>query len=118
MTRSINNPATRHRKTKLFARAKGFRGGSRKLLRSMKDAVRRALLHQYRDRRLRKRDFRSLWIIRIGAAARQHQMTYSQFMGGLTAAGIAIDRKMLADLAVRDIEAFATLVKTVKEKKA
>lgn len=114
MSRSTNNPATRHRKNKIFLRAKGFRGGSRKLLRSAKDAVRRAMLHQYRDRRLRKRDFRRLWIVRISAATRLQGMTYSQFMGAITKAGIAIDRKMLADLAVRDFAAFSAIVEKAK----
>ena len=115
MARSTNNPATRHRKTRLFNQAKGFRGGARKLLRSTKDAVRKALLHQYRDRRLRKRDFRALWITRISAAARLHDMTYSRFMGGLAKAGIIIDRKMLADLAVRDDKAFTAVVEAAKK---
>jgi len=118
MSRATNNPATRHRKNKLFTRAKGFRGGSRKLLRSVKDAVRRALQHQYRDRRLRKRDFRRLWITRISAAARLHGLSYSQFMHGLDVAGVAIDRKMLADLCVRDEAVFAELVATAKAKLA
>jgi len=118
MPRSINNPATRHRKTKLFHLAKGFRGGARKLLRSTKDAVRKALLHQYRDRRLRKRDFRRLWITRISAAARMHDLSYSRLMGGIVKAGILIDRKMLADLAVRDANAFTAIVEAAKKELA
>jgi large subunit ribosomal protein L20 len=118
MPRASNNPATRHRKNRLFHRAKGFRGGARKLLRSTKDAVRKALQHQYRDRRLRKRSFRALWITRISAAARLHDMTYSRFMGGLCKAGILIDRKMLADLAVRDDKAFAAIVEAAKKELA
>ncbi len=118
MSKSTNNPATRHRKTRLFKLAKGFRGGARKLLRSTKDAVRKALLHQYRDRRLRKRDFRRLWITRISAAARQNGISYSSLMGGIVKAGIRIDRKMLADLAVRDAGAFAAVVEAAKKELA
>src|SRR3989339_1992918 len=84
--------------------AKGFRGGHGSLLRSAKEAVARALRYAYRDRRNVKREFRSLWIIRINAAARENGLSYSQMIYGLTKAGVEVDRKMLADIAVSDAD--------------
>jgi large subunit ribosomal protein L20 len=97
------------RRKKILALAKGYRGTKSKLYRSAKESVERALSFAYTGRKLKKRDFRSLWIIRIGAAARANGLNYSQFMHGLKIAGIELDRKVLADLAVHQPAAFADL---------
>ena len=110
MPRATNNPASRRRRKRVLKQAKGFVGGRRKLYRTARETVEKSLQYAYRDRKARKRDFRRLWIVRINAAAREHGLSYSQFMHGLKSAGIDIDRKILADLAVRDREAFAELV--------
>jgi large subunit ribosomal protein L20 len=89
--------------------AKGFRGGRSKLFRTAADAVDKALMYAYRDRRQRKRDFRKLWIARINAAARMHNVSYSRFISGLKKAGVALDRKVLADLAITDPTGFAQI---------
>ena len=104
----------RRRRKKVLKLAKGFRGGHSKLFRTAADAVDKALMYAYRDRRVRKRDFRRLWITRINAATRMHGMSYSTFMHGLTQAGVEVDRKMLADLAVRDPDAFGQLVEVAR----
>lgn len=101
--------ATRRRRNKIMKAAKGFRAGHGTQLRTARVAVDRARAYAYRDRRTRKRDFRSLWIVRINAAARANGLSYSEFMGGLRKAGIELDRKVLADIAVRDPVAFAEL---------
>ncbi len=106
---------SRRRRKKVLDMAKGYRGGRGKLLRTAKETVERALQFAYRDRRAKKRDFRSLWIVRINAAARMHGMSYSRFMSGLKKADVAIDRKVLAGLAVSDPEAFARLARIAKE---
>jgi large subunit ribosomal protein L20 len=95
-------------------RAKGFFSGRRKLYRSAYAAVWRALVYSYRDRRVRKREFRSLWIVRIGAAARQNGLNYSQLINGLNKAGIEIDRKALAGLAIEDAAAFGAIAAKAK----
>ncbi len=105
---------TRQRRNKVLKAAKGYRGGHSKLYRSAVVAVDRAGQYAYRDRRVRKRDFRRLWIVRINAAARENGFSYSQFMGALHSAGIDLDRKVLADMAVHDPEAFAQVVNMVK----
>jgi len=110
MPRATNNPASRRRRKRVLKQAKGFVGGRRKLYRTARETVEKSLQYAYRDRKARKRDFRRLWIVRINAAAREHGLSYSQFMHGLKTAGIDIDRRILADLAVRDREAFAELV--------
>ena len=97
----------RHRRNKILKAAKGFRGGHSKLFKTATISVNRAGNFAYRDRRARKRDFRRLWIIRINAAARENGLSYSQLMGRLHKAGIALDRKVLADMAVNDPAAFA-----------
>jgi large subunit ribosomal protein L20 len=108
--------AARHRaKKRLFRSVKGYRGGRSSLLRTAKEAVIRAGAYAYRDRRVRKRDFRKLWIVRINAAVRQRGLRYSQFIHGLEKANIALDRKTLAQVAVDDPEAFDQLVGRVKE---
>ena len=94
--------------------AKGFYGAKSRLYRSAKEAVEKALAYGYRDRKVRKRDFRKLWIVRIGAASEMNGLSYSKFMGGLKKASIDLDRKILADLAVRNPEAFTKLVAVAK----
>ncbi|HUJ76487.1 MAG TPA: 50S ribosomal protein L20 [bacterium] len=110
--------AVHARKTKrqYFKAAKGFTGGRRRLWKTVLNAVDRARKYAYRDRRVRKRDFRRLWIVRLNAAVRLHQMSYSQFMHGVKLAGIGLDRKALANLAIEDPAAFATLCQQVKAK--
>jgi large subunit ribosomal protein L20 len=102
------------KRRKIFKAAKGFRGGRGKLLRSAKEAVARALQYAYRDRRNKKREIRSLWIVRVNAAARENGLSYSQFMFGLKKAGVEVDRKALADLAVNDAAAFKALAETAR----
>jgi large subunit ribosomal protein L20 len=102
------NKRTEKRK-KILELAKGYRGTKSKLYRSAKESVERGLKFAYTGRKLKKRDFRSLWIVRIGAAARVNGLNYSQFMHGLTLAGIELDRKVLADLAANSPDAFAEL---------
>ena len=100
----------RKRRNKVLKLAKGFRGGRSKLFRTAADAVDKALMYAYRDRKVRKRDFRKLWIARINAAARINNLTYSKFMFGLKKAGIELDRKVLAELAISDPAGFSRLV--------
>ena len=107
------NKRTQKRK-KILALAKGYRGTKSKLYRSAKESVERALNFAYTGRKLKKRDFRSLWIVRIGAAARLNGLNYSQFMHGLKVAGIELDRKVLADLAANSPEAFTELAGQAK----
>ncbi len=99
---------------KVIARAKGFRGRRNNVFRIANEAVMRAGQYAYRDRRNRKRDFRSLWITRINAAVREHGLTYSAFMNGLKKAAVAVDRKVLADIAVLDKPAFTKFVEKAK----
>jgi len=99
----------RRRRNKVLKLAKGFRGGRSKLYRTAADAVDKALMYAYRDRRVRKRDFRRLWIVRINAAARMNDLSYSKFINGLKLAGSELDRKVLADLAICDPAAFSQL---------
>ena len=95
--------------------AKGFRATKSKLYRSAKESVDKALVYAYRDRRAKKRDFRSLWIVRIGAAARAHEMSYSTFMAGLSKANVDLNRKQLAELAIHDDAAFSQLVTVARQ---
>jgi len=99
----------RKRRKKVLKLAKGFRGGRSKLYRTAADAVDKALMYSYRDRKVRKREFRNLWIIRINAAARMNNLSYSRFMHGLKLSGIDLDRKVLADLAISDPSGFAEI---------
>ena len=103
------------KRKKLLALAKGYRGTKSKLYRSAKESVERALNFAYTGRKLKKRDFRKLWIVRINAACRLNDIKYSQFIHGLNLAEIELDRKVLADLAVKQPEAFATVVGQVKD---
>jgi len=114
MPRATNSPASRARRKRVLLRAKGFRGFRSKLFRYAKDAVRKAMTYEYRDRKKRKGQFRRLWIQRISAATRNEGLTYSRFIEGLVAAGIEADRKILADLAVKDAAAFSAIVAQAK----
>jgi len=113
MPRATNAPASRERRKRVVEKARGFRGRRSKLFRYSKNAVMKAEYFSYRDRKTRKRNFRYLWIARINAAARANGLTYSRFMEGLAAAGIGLDRKILADLAVTDEAAFKAILDSV-----
>jgi large subunit ribosomal protein L20 len=115
MPRARGGFKTRRRRKKVLQRAKGFYGARSRLYKVATQAVDRALLNSYRDRRLKKREFRSLWIVRINAAVRALGMTYSQFMKSLKNLDIRLDRKALADLAYNDPRAFSNLVEMVKK---
>ena len=107
----VKRGVTSHaRHKKVLRQARGYRGRSHNVFRVAIERVEKGLQYAYRDRRTRKRSFRRLWIQRINAGAREHGLTYSQFMNGLAKAGIEIDRKVLSDLAVKEPEAFASLV--------
>jgi large subunit ribosomal protein L20 len=115
----VKRGVTKHRRhKKILARASGFRGSRGKLIRPARLAVERADRYAYRDRRQRKRQFHRLWITRINAAARLHQLSYSRLMSGLRKAGVEVDRKILADLAVSDPAAFAQLVELARSQAA
>jgi large subunit ribosomal protein L20 len=115
MPRATNNPASRRRRKKILDRAEGYYSGRRKLFQNAKETVKRALRYAYRDRRQRKREFRALWIARINAATRSADLPYSRFMAGLRAAGIEVNRKMLAEMAVREPDVFAQYVKIAQD---
>lgn len=115
MARVKRGVMVRKRHKKVMEQAKGYRGSRSRHFKVAHEAVMHALADAYRDRRLRKRDFRRLWIVRINAAARQHGMTYSTLMNGLKRANITINRKQLADLAVRDAAAFASLAEQARQ---
>lgn len=106
----------RRRRKKVLKLAKGYRGGRSKLFRTAADAVDKALMYAYRDRKARKRDFRKLWVTRINAGARMNDISYSKFIHGLKKAGIEIDRKILAELAVSDPNAFSQIAATAAAK--
>jgi large subunit ribosomal protein L20 len=114
MPRVKRGAKARQRRNKVLKAAKGFRGGHSKLYKTAFITLSRARMFAYRDRRTRKRDFRHLWITRINAAARENGLSYSKLMGGLHKAGIDLDRKMLADMAVGDPAAFAQVANMVK----
>lgn len=112
----VKKGVTAHRRhKKILKLAKGFRGSKSKLFKKANETVMKSLYYARRDRRAKKRDFRKLWIARINAAARINGISYSQMMNGLKKAGVEVNRKMLADLAVNDTAAFAQLVATAKE---
>ena len=113
--RTTKGAARRQAKKRLFKRAKGYVGGRRKLLRTVKETLLRAGVYAYRDRRCRRREFRRLWIIRINAAAREHGLRYSEFINGLLKSGIELDRKSLSELAIHDPAGFAAVVDKVKQ---
>lgn len=115
MSRVTGAPASRKRRKKFLALAKGYRGPRGNLYRQARVAVERGLRYAYRDRRVRKREFRKLWIVRINAAAREHGLSYNRFMHGLSKAEVHLDRKILADLAVADPDTFARLAALAKK---
>lgn len=114
MPRSVNSVASRARRKKILKQAKGYFGRRKNVWTVAKNAVEKALLYAYRDRRNKKRTFRALWITRINAGARLHGLSYSQFMGKVNANNIALNRKVLADLAMNHPEAFKAIVDKVK----
>jgi large subunit ribosomal protein L20 len=114
MPRSVNSVASRARRKKVLKLAKGYFGRRKNVWTVAKNAVEKALLYAYRDRRNKKRNFRALWITRINAGARLHGMSYSQFMGALKKNQVELNRKVLADLAMNQPEAFKALVEKVK----
>ena len=114
MSRVKRGVTTHARHKKVLELAKGYRGRGSTAYRVAIEKVEKALRYAYRDRRNRKRDFRALWIQRINAGARQHGLTYSQFMHGIKLAGLDLDRKVLSDIAIREPEAFAAIVETVR----
>ena len=115
MPRATNAPASRERRKRVLNQAKGYRGRRSKLFRYAKDATMKGQYWSYRDRKVRKRTFRNLWVARINAAVRTFDLTYSRFIEALTKAKIEIDRKVLADLAVNEPAAFAAIVQSVKK---
>ena len=115
MVRAKRAVPARKRHKKVLRRTKGYYGARGRLYKAAHEAMLHALTYAYHGRRLRKRDMRRLWIVRINAAARQHGLSYSRFMHGLQQAGITIDRKMLADLAVRDSDGFAQVAALARD---
>ena len=115
MPRATRTPATRRRKKKFLKRAKGFWGGRRKLYRTARETVQRAMAFATRDRRKKKRVFRNLWVIRINAACRKNGISYSKMIAGLKRAKINLNRKSLAEIAVKDAEAFKQLTDLAKK---
>jgi large subunit ribosomal protein L20 len=114
MARAKRGFKARRRRNRIRVAAKGYRGGRSKLWKAMVDAVHHAWRYATWHRRLRKRDFRQLWIVRINAAARTHGISYSKLVGGLKRAGVELDRKILADLAISDPAAFAKIVERAR----
>jgi large subunit ribosomal protein L20 len=114
MPRSVNSVASRARRKRVLKQAKGFFGRRKNVWTVAKNAVEKAMVYAYRDRKQKKRNFRALWIMRINAGARQHGLSYSQFIGKVKAANIELNRKVLADLATNHPEAFAAIVNQVK----
>jgi large subunit ribosomal protein L20 len=114
MPRATNNPASRRRRKKILKLAAGYKGSRHRLLKTAVQAVDHAGVYAYRDRKVRKRDFRKLWIARINAATRAEGMSYSTFMHGLKNANIDVNRKILADMAVNDLSGFIQLVELAK----
>jgi large subunit ribosomal protein L20 len=115
MPRATNSPASRKRHKKTLKYARGYFGSKSKLFRYAKDAVQHAWQYAYRDRKKKKGEFRGLWIVRLNAACRANDISYSRFIEGLHAANIGLDRKVLSDLAIRDEAAFAAVVNQVKD---
>jgi large subunit ribosomal protein L20 len=115
MPRARGAVASRNRRKKILNAARGYWGGKSKLLKTAKEAVEKARVYAYRDRRVKKREFRKLWIIRINAAARLHGLSYSQFMHLLQVKNIQLNRKVLSDIAVSDSDAFSQIVQQIKK---
>jgi large subunit ribosomal protein L20 len=118
MPRVKRGVAARKRRNRILREARGYYGGRSKLFKTAREAVERGWKYAYRDRKQRKRQFRALWIARINAAAREHGLSYSRFMDGLGRAGVEVDRKVLAQLAVSDPKAFGELAELAKSKVA
>ena len=118
MPRAKGGPKTRQRRKARLKLAKGYWGGRHRLFRTATEAVDKAGIYAYRDRRQRKRDFRRLWIVRINAAVAGHGLSYSKFMAGMKKAGIVLDRKILADLAITDPKGFAKIADAAKSQLA
>ncbi len=114
MPRSTNNPASRARRKKVLKQAKGYFGRRKNVYTVAKNAVEKGLQYAYRDRKAKKREFRKLWITRINAAAREHGMSYSELTGKLAAGNVDLNRKVLADLAMNNPEAFKAIVEKVR----
>ncbi|HOK09933.1 MAG TPA: 50S ribosomal protein L20 [Candidatus Hydrogenedens sp.] len=114
MPRATNNPASRDRRRKVLKQAEGYRGSHHRLFKTAKQAVDHAGKYAYRDRKAKKREIRALWIARINAAARNYGLSYNRLVFGLHKAGMDVNRKMIADLAVKDEEAFAKLIEIAK----
>ena len=114
MPRSVNVVAARHKRKRMMKMAKGYFGRRKNVWTVAKNAIEKGLLYAYRDRKAKKRDFRGLWIQRINAGAREHGLSYSQFMGALKKANIDLNRKVLADLAMNHPEAFKGIVEKIK----
>ena len=114
MPRSVNTVASKARRKKILKAAKGYWGRRKNVYTVAKGAVEKGMQYAYRDRRVKKREFRKLWILRINAGAREHGLSYSQFMGGLKKSNIDLNRKVLADLAMNHPEAFKAVVEKVK----
>ncbi len=112
--RTTKGAARNKAKRRLFRKAKGYRGGRNNLLRTVKETVVRAEAYAFRDRRVRKRDFRRLWIVRINAAVRERGIRYSEFISGLKKAGIELDRRMLSEVAIHDPDGFDQIVAEAK----
>jgi large subunit ribosomal protein L20 len=118
MSRVKRGVAARRSKNRILKRAKGYYGTRHRLLKTAREAVEKGWKYAYRDRKQRKRQFRALWIVRINAAAREHGLSYSRLMNGLKLADVEVDRKVLAQLAVSDPQAFAALAELAKSKAA
>jgi large subunit ribosomal protein L20 len=118
MPRVKRGVAAKKRKDRILRQAKGYFGGRGNLIKTAREAVQKGLKYAYRDRRQRKREFRGLWIARINAAAREHDISYSRMMHGLKEAGVEVDRKILAELAISDPKAFGELAELAKSKAA
>ena len=117
MARVKSSVVTKQRHKKVLKRAKGYFGSKHRLYKSAKEQLMHSGQYAFRDRKQKKRDFRKLWITRINAACRENEISYSRFIEGLTKAGVEVNRKMLAEIAINDKEAFANLVKVAKEAK-
>ena len=118
MPRVKRGVAAHRRHKRILKEAKGYWGGRSRLIRTAREAVEKGWRYAYRDRKVRKREFRALWIARINAAAREHGLSYSRFMHGLKQAGVEVDRKILAELAVADPQAFGALAEKAKSQAA
>lgn len=115
MARVKNVPATKARRKKILKAAKGAYSGRHRLFKNAKETVKRGWQYAYRDRKAKKREFRALWITRINAACRTNEISYSRLINGLNLAGVAIDRKMLSELAINDAAAFTEIVETARK---